>query len=199
MKILLTAFEPFGGEQVNAALEAVTRLSAPKGAELYKLTVPTVFGLCTETVIRAMRDIRPDAVVCVGQASGRAAITPERVAINLRDARIPDNAGFQPFDEPVVPGGPAAYFSTLPVRAMAEAIQKAGVSAMISNTAGTFVCNDLFYGLCHAIESEFPSISGGFIHVPCLPEQAALHPSPIPSMKLLDIVRGLEAALRTLL
>lgn len=199
MKILVTAFEPFGGERINAALEAVTRLSAPKGAELYKLTVPTVFGVCTETAVRAIREISPDAIVCVGQAAGRAAITPERVAVNLRDARIPDNAGFQPVDEPIVPGGPAAYFSTLPVRVMAEAVQKAGIPAMISNTAGTFVCNDLFYGIRHAIESEFPSVSGGFIHVPCLPEQTASYSSPVPSMELEEIIRGLEAALEMLL
>jgi pyroglutamyl-peptidase len=199
MKILVTALEPFGGETINAALEAVTRLSAPKDAELYKLTVPTVFGLCTETTVKAIREIRPDAVVCIGQAAGRAAVTPERVAVNLRDARIPDNAGFQPVDEPVVPGGPAAYFSTLPVRDMTEAVQKAGVSSMISNTAGTFVCNDLFYGIRHSIESEFPSVSGGFIHVPCLPEQAASYSSPVPSMDLEKIVTGLEAALETLL
>lgn len=199
MKILLTAFEPFGGEQINAAHEAVTRLSAPKDIELCKLTVPTVFGLCTDTVVRAMRINLPDAVVCVGQAAGRAAITPERIAVNLRDARIPDNAGFQPADEPIIPSGPAAYFSTLPVRAIVDAIQKAGIPAEISNSAGLFVCNDLFYGILHAIESEFPTVRGGFIHVPCTPEQAASYFSPVPSMKLSDTVRGLETVLKALI
>ena len=198
MKILLTAFEPFGGERINAACEAVARVTVPEGAELYKLTVPTVFGLCTETVLKAMRTFQPDAIVCVGQAAGRAAITPERVAINLRDARIPDNAGFQPVDEPVMPNGPAAYFSTLPVRAMTEAVKKAGLPAELSNTAGTFVCNDLFYGIRHTVESECPSVSCGFIHVPCTPEQASAYPAPLPSMDLPDIVKGLEAALSAL-
>ena len=199
MKVLVTAFEPFGGEPINAAREAVALLSSPEGIELCRLTVPTVFGLCTETVVRAMRIDCPDVIVCVGQAAGRAAITPERIAVNLRDARIPDNAGFQPVDEPVVPDGPAAYFSTLPIRDMTDAIRKSGVPAEISNTAGLFVCNDLFYGIRHAIDSEFPSVRGGFIHVPCTPEQTASYSSPVSSMKLSDIVWGLEAALSTLL
>lgn len=199
MKILLTAFEPFGGERINAAHEAVKRLSAPEGVELCKLTVPTVFGFCTDAVVRAMRINRPDTIVCVGQAAGRTAITPERIAVNLRDARIPDNAGFQPVDEPVIPGGPAAYFSTLPLRDIVDAIQKVGIPAEISNSAGLFVCNDLFYGVRYAIESECPTVKGGFIHVPCTPEQAASYSSPVPSMKLSDIVSGLETALKTLM
>ena len=198
IRILLTAFEPFGGEKINAAYEAVTRLKAPDHADVMKLTVPTVFGLCTETVIQAMREWKPDTVICVGQAAGRPAITPERVAINLRDARIPDNAGCQPVDEPIDPAGSAAYFSTLPIRAMTEAVQRAGIPATVSNSAGTFVCNDLFYGILHAIESEFSSVSGGFIHVPITPEQAAANPAPVPSMELEDIIRGLETALETL-
>ena len=195
MRILLTAFEPFGGESTNAALEAVMRVHAPEGVTLNTLTVPTVFGLGTDTVLLAMRALRPDAVICVGQAAGRAAITPERVAINVRDARIPDNAGFRPSDEPIDPRGPAAYFSTLPIKAMTEAIQTAGVHAAISNTAGTFVCNDLFYSVCRAIEMESLRTVGGFIHVPCTPAQAAAHTPPLASMPLEDIVRGLEAAI----
>ncbi|MBR0081808.1 MAG: pyroglutamyl-peptidase I [Clostridia bacterium] len=198
MRILLTAFEPFGGEDTNAALEAVQRVSAPAGVELERCTVPTVFGRCTETVLDAVRCFGPDVVVCVGQAAGRAAITPERVAINVREARIPDNAGWQPFNEPVDPDGPAAYFSRLPIHAIRDAIQSVGVPAAISDTAGTFVCNDLMYGLLRAIETEFPAMRGGFIHVPCTPQQAETRMPPLPSLPIEDTVRGLEAALTVL-
>ncbi len=199
MRILLTAFEPFGGESTNAALEVVTRVRAPEKVLLNTLTVPTVFGLCTETVLFAMRALKPDVVLCVGQAAGRAAITPERIAINVRDARIPDNAGRQPIDEPIDPRGPAAYFSTLPIRKMTEAIRSAGIPAAISNSAGTFVCNDLFYGVCHAIATEFPSAIGGFVHVPCTPAQAEVHTPPLASMEPDKIVAGLEAAIGAIL
>ncbi len=198
MKILLTAFEPFGGDSVNPAWEAVRTLEAPDGAELVRLQVPTVYGLAGDTVLDAVRRERPDAVLCVGQAAGRAALTPERIAINCRDARIPDNAGQQPADETILPDGPAAYFSTLPIRAMTEAIRAADVPAAVSNTAGTFVCNDLMYTLLHGLEREFPAVRVGFIHVPCLPEQAARQEKPTPSLPLTDIVRGLEAALAVL-
>ncbi len=170
MKILLTAFEPFGGEATNASLEAMKRIRAPQGIELIRLEVPTVFARAGESVLRAVREVKPDAVICLGQAAGRAAVTPERVAINVRDASIPDNAGNMPQDEPVVPGGPAAHFSTLPIRAMTDAALKAGVSAVISNSAGTFVCNDLMYTLLHALDNACLQIRGGFIHVPaCVP------------------------------
>jgi len=196
MKLLLTAFEPFGGESVNPALEAVGRVRERIGAvDVVKLTVPTVFGLCVETVRAVLERERPDAVLCVGQAGGRAALTPERVAINCDDASKADNAGNRPQDMPVVPGGPAAYFTSLPVKAMAEAIRAAGVRAEISNSAGTFVCNHLFYGLLRTLERDWPGVRGGFIHVPFLPEQAARQPAPAPSMLLEDIVRGLEAAI----
>ena len=198
MRVLLTAFEPFGGEQINAALEAVKRMKAPQGAELTILTVPTVFGLCTETVISAVRSVDPDYVICVGQASGRNAITPERVAINVRDARIPDNAGNQPVDQRIDPDGPAAYFSTLPIRSMVEAMQTRDISAAISNSAGTFVCNDLFYGLCRALDTEFSGIKGGFIHVPCTPDQAAGSEHPLPSMEIQAIALGLEISIEAL-
>ena len=196
MKILLTAFEPFGGEAVNAALEAVKRIEAPEGVELLKLTVPTVFSLAGERVGEAVRRERPDAVLCVGQAAGRRAVTPERVAINLRDAASPDNAGNCPREEPVEPEGPSAYFSTLPVRAMAEAIRAKGIEAEVSNTAGTFVCNDLMYTLLHTLAREGAGRRGGFIHVPCLPEQAAMRGTP--SMPLGETVKALEAALEAL-
>lgn len=200
MKILVTAFDPFGGEPVNPAWEAVQRLRAPAGAELRRLQVPTVFGESGDLVCAAMERERPDLVLCVGQAAGRPAITPERVGINLMDASIPDNAGAQPQEQPVIPGGPAAYFSTLPVKALAEAILDAGVPAAVSNSAGTFVCNQLLYRVLDAIERRYPGMRGGFIHVPCLPEQARRlgKEKTIPSLELEEIVKGLEAALEYL-
>lgn len=195
MKLLLTAFDPFGGESVNPAWEAARRVRAPEGTELRLLQLPTVFGLSGDLVCAAMAQEQPDAVLCLGQAAGRAAITPERVAINLMDASIPDNAGNQPREEPVIPGGPTAYFSTLPVKAMAEAIAEARVPAAVSNTAGTFVCNQLLYRVLHEIEEKYPGMRGGFVHVPCLPEQAARMKPGTPSLSLEEIVRGLEAGL----
>ena len=198
MKILLTGFDPFGGESINPALEAVKLVKAPAGAELVRLEVPTVFGRSVAAVLEAVRLHRPDAVVCVGQAAGRGEITPERVAINIADASIPDNEGNQPCDAPIIPEGENACFSTLPVKAMAEAIRAAGLPASVSNTAGTFVCNQLMYGLLYHISREFPGMRGGFIHVPCIPEQAARMEKPVPSLPLPEIVRGLEAALSVL-
>ena len=198
MKILLTGFDPFGGESINPAWEAVKRVKAPAGAELIRLEVPTVFGRSITTVLTSMRLHRPDVVVCVGQAAGRSEITPERVAINIADASIPDNEGNRPCDTPIYPDGENACFSTLPVKAMVEAIKAAGLPASLSNTAGTFVCNQLMYGLLYHISREFPGMGGGFIHVPCIPEQAARIEKPVPSLPLPEIVRGLEAALSAL-
>lgn len=197
MKILLTAFDPFGGEPVNPAWEAVQRLRAPEGAELVRLQVPTVFGRSGDLVCAAMERERPELVLCIGQAAGRAALTPERAAVNLAEASIPDNAGAQPRGEPVIPGGPEKLFSNLPVRDLAEAIRTAGVAAEVSDSAGTFVCNQLLYRVLDAIGQRFPGMSGGFIHVPCLPEQALRlgREKTIPSMELEEIVKGLEAAL----
>ena len=198
MKILLTGFDPFGGESINPAWEAVKRVKAPAGAELIRLEVPTVFGRSITTVLTSMRLHRPDVVACVGQAAGRSEITPERVAINIADASIPDNEGNKPCDAPIYPDGENACFSTLPVKAMVEAIKAAGLPASLSNTAGTFVCNQLMYGLLYHISREFPGMGGGFIHVPCIPEQAARMEKPVPSLPLPEIVRGLEAALSAL-
>jgi pyroglutamyl-peptidase len=195
MKILVTGFDPFGGEKVNPAWEAVSRLPREiGGAEIAVLQVPTVFGRAPETVLREVERLRPDAVVAVGQAAGRTAITPERIAINLEDARIADNAGFQPSEQPVVPGGPDGYFSLLPVKAMADAIKGAGLPGSVSNTAGTFVCNHLMYHLLHACHTRFPGMIAGFVHVPCVPEQSEAHPEWF-SMELDEIVRGLTAAI----
>ena len=194
MKLLLTAFDPFGGERVNPALEAVCLVADEiSGWEIVKLEVPTVFGASVDTVAQAIRREKPDAVLCIGQAGGRCDLTPERVAINIDDARIADNAGRQPIDEPIAKDGPAAYFATLPVKAMAAAIRESGLPASVSNTAGTFVCNHLMYGVLHLLAREYPGVRGGFMHVPFAPEQVTNRPAP--SMALRDIARGIEAAI----
>ena len=194
MKILLTAFDPFGGASINPALEAV-KLVADRlaGVEIVKIEVPTVFGLSIRTVTEAMDREQPDAVLCIGQAGGRPDLTPERIAINIDDARIPDNQGNQILDVPVVSDGPAAYFSTLPVKAMVSAIREAGLPASLSNTAGTFVCNHLMYGVLHHAATHCPQVRAGFMHVPFVPSQVTERPAP--SMAVTDIARGIEAAI----
>lgn len=193
-RILLTGFEPFGGQSVNPAWEAVQRVRAPQDTDLRRLPVPVSFRDCTGVVLRAMEEWQPDILLCVGQAGGRSAVSPERLGINLDDARIPDNRGEQPQDRPIAAGGPNAIFSPLPVKAMAEAIRAAGLPGAVSDSAGTFVCNHLLYSLLlHCRERALP-VRTGFIHVPFLPEQAASQ----PSMPLADIVRALEAALSVL-
>ena len=189
MKLLLTAFDPFGGAAVNPALEAVKLMGDIPGVALVKLEVPTVFGASIAAVTAAIEETLPDAVLCVGQAGGRAGLTPERIAINIDDARIADNAGNQPIDQPIFPDGPAAYFSTLPVKAMTAAIRAAGLPAELSNTAGTFVCNHLMYGVLHHLATHHPGIRAGFLHVPFLPQQGS------PSLPLESIVTGIEAAI----
>ncbi len=199
MKLLLTAFEPFGGESVNSALEAVRLVPDRIGeTEVVKLTVPTVFGKSVSAVAAAIKAERPDAVLCIGQAEGRCELTPERVAINLDDARIPDNEGNQPVDQPIFPDGAPACFSTLPVKAMVRAIRAAGLPAGISNTAGTFVCNHLMYGVLYTLERQYPGVRGGFMHVPLAPDQAARREAAVPSMNVRDIAAGIEAAIAAL-
>lgn len=198
MKILLTAFEPFGGEKVNPAQEALKDVpDVVAGAGIVKLTVPTVFGKSVETVYGAMKREKPDAVLCIGQAAGRTGLTVERVAINLEDAAIADNEGRKPVDTPVFAEGPAAYFTTLPAKAMVEKIKGAGVPASVSCTAGTFVCNHLLYGVLHHIAREFPGMRGGFIHVPYLHEQVFDKPGA-PSLSREDIAKGIEAAVEAI-
>ena len=192
--LLITGFDPFDGETVNPAWEAVKRLPDTIGGwTLHKLEIPTVFADASRAVIAEAQRIKPDAVICVGQAGGRAAVTPEMVGINLRYGRIADNAGCAPQDEPVVPGAPAAYFATLPVRAMAEAVSAAGIPAAVSYSAGAFVCNDVLYSVLHHFNGT--GVRSGFIHVPFLPEQAK---PGVPSMPLDDIVRALEICIQTL-
>lgn len=199
MKILLTAFDPFGGEKINPALEAVKLVKAEDlTAELIKLEVPTVFHKSIKTVQEAMRKHKPDAVLCVGQAGGRFQLTPERVAINLDDARIPDNEGQQPVDEPIFADGADAYFASLPIKAMVESIKAENLPAAVSNTAGTFVCNHLMYGVLYTIAKEFPQCRGGFIHVPFIPAQV-VDKANTPCLSLNDIARGLTASLQVII
>ena len=190
-QLLITGFEPFGGETVNPSWEAVRLLPEALGDyRLTKLQIPTVFGRAAGTVLEAARTLRPDVILCIGQAGGRSSVTPEVVGINLREARIPDNAGNQPENVPVVPGAPAAYFSTVPVRAMVGAIRDAGLPAALSYSAGAFVCNDVLFSLLHAFDGTQTKV--GFIHVPFLPEQAKEN---APSAPLADIVAALTAAI----
>ena len=193
-QLLITGFDPFGGASVNPAREAVMALPDVVGHyALTKLEIPTVFGLAAETVLRAAEALCPDVILCVGQAGGRAAITPEVVAINLREASIPDNAGNQPKNMPVVENAPAAYFSTLPVRAMAEGVKAAGIPCSLSYSAGVFVCNDLLYTLLHHYDGTDTRV--GFVHIPYLPEQAG---EGVASLPLEDAVRGLTAAIQAI-
>ena len=198
MKILLTAFEPFGGDSVNPAQEAVAQVAGEiSGAQIVKIDVPVVFGKAIETVRAAMEQEQPDAVLCIGQAGGRFGLTPERVAINVDDGRIPDNEGNQPVDQPIFADGAPAYFATLPVKAIVSAIKDAGLPASLSNTAGTYVCNHLMYGVLYHINKSYPAMRGGFMHVPFLHEQVIARPNT-PSLSKEDIVRGIEAAIRAI-
>lgn len=195
MKILITGFDPFGGETVNPAYEAVKLLpDTIAGAEIIKLEVPTRFHRAGAVLEDAMQRHKPDAVICVGQAGGRAAITPEKVAINLMDGRIPDNAGYQPVDAPIREDGETAYFTSLPVKAMVQRMRDAGIPAAVSYTAGTYVCNYLLYTLLYLIDKKYPNVRGGFIHVPYAMEQVINKPLGTPSMDLRQITRGLETA-----
>lgn len=184
MRILVTGFEPFGGEQRNPSAEVVESLPERIGEnELIKLILPVVREKASTFIQNAVEKFRPDAVLSVGQAGGRPAVSVERVAVNLDDYRIPDNEGNQPAGEPVVPGGPDGYFCTVPVKRMVEAIQKAGIPAAQSLSAGTFVCNHVMYATLHFLAERYPATKFGFIHIPYLPEQVADKPGQ-PSMSL---------------
>lgn len=192
--LLITGFDPFGGENINPSWETVKRLPDEIGSyRLHKLQIPTRFGVAAEKVLETARMIVPDAIISVGQAGGRKGITPEVVAINLQEASIPDNAGHQPTDTPVAAHGPAAYFSTLPVRRMVEGIKAAGIPAQLSFSAGAFVCNDVMYTLLHHFQGT--QVQCGFIHVPFLPEQAKEN---VPSLSLDEMVKGITAAIAAL-
>lgn len=175
--VLLTGFAPFGGETINPSWEAVAALDGCRirGHRVITRQLPVTFGESLKALRGALREISPALVICVGQAGGRAQLSLERVAINVDDARIPDNAGRQPIDTSIVEGGPAAYFSTLPIKSMMAGLREAGFPAEISQTAGTYVCNHVFYGLMHALRNK-RNARGGFIHIPYSPAQAAAHP-----------------------
>lgn len=194
MEVLLTGFEPFGGERTNPSWDAAGAVE-PAGYRLTTLRLPCVFGDSLAVLREALTVRRYDLVVSVGQAGGRSEITPERVAVNLDDALIPDNAGARPVDEPVVPGGPAAYFTGLPVKACVAELRAAGIPASVSHTAGTFVCNHLFYGLMHLVATGHPGLRAGFVHVPFTPDQAEPHSAP--SLPLATTARALELIIRT--
>ena len=188
----MTGFDPFGGSLVNPSWDAVHALHGREvaGHRIVGAELPTVFGASLRRLEALLEEHRPRLVVCTGQAGGRAALSLERVAINVNDARIADNAGAKPVDTPVVADGPAAYFTTLPIKAMLQALLDAGVRAEVSQTAGTFVCNHAFYGLMHLLAApQWRGVRGGLVHVPWLPPQGQ------PSMRLEDVVRGLEVAI----
>lgn len=193
-KVLLTGFDPFGKDTINPALEVVKQLDGlvVDDIKFIAIEVPTVFQKSIKVVQEGIEKHTPDVVICVGQAGGRKQITPERVAINIDDARIPDNEGNQPIDEPIVEGGPAAYWTTLPIKKMVQQMRRVGVPATVSNTAGTFVCNHLFYGMMHYLHEQAPHVRGGFIHIPFIPEQ--ILDKSAPSMSLDLIVKGIKIA-----
>ncbi|UHA74261.1 pyroglutamyl-peptidase I [Paenibacillus sp. 481] len=193
--ILLTGFDPFGQETINPSWEAVRQLDGEQVEDyiIRAVQLPTSFRRSAATLRAAMQQHKPDAVICVGQAGGRPDITLERVAVNVIDARIPDNDKEQPIDVPVVPNGPAAYWTTLPVKTIRSALHEQGIPSSISYTAGTFVCNAIFYELMHETAAWDRSCAAGFVHIPFLPEQAASYPNS-PSMSLSSVV----TALRTL-
>ena len=196
MKILVTGFDPFGGESVNPAYEAVKLLpDVIGGEEIFKLEIPTVFYLSGPAVEEGIRKYQPDVVICVGQAGGRASISVEKVAINFVDARIPDNNGEQPLDEPLQADGPAAYFATLPVKAMVQHVKEAGLPCYLSFTAGTYVCNSIMYNVLYMCEKRYPGIRAGFIHVPYACGQVIDKANTTPSMPLETIAKSLEYAI----
>ena len=192
MHILITAFEPFQQETINATMEALALLpDSAHGHALTRRILPVEFGKAITAIETLVEELSPDAVICLGQATGRSDVTPERVAINVSDARIPDNGGFQPADLPIREDGPAAYFSTLPVRRMAEAINAAGMPSQVSYSAGAYVCNDTFYTLLAECQDEKTAV--GFIHIPYSKEQ-----EKEPSMDLSDITKGLMIAIENI-
>lgn len=195
-RILITGFEPFDGAERNPSWDAAELVASapPAGLDITAVQLPCVFGDAIDALRSAVLRHDPDLVLCTGQAGGRPDITVERVAVNVDDARIPDNAGRMPIDEPIVKDGPAAYFSTLPVKACVAAAHEAGLPASVSQTAGTFVCNHVFYGLMHLIATERPGTRGGFVHVPYLPEQVTGSQEPsLPAATIAEAVRVIAA------
>ena len=198
MKILVTGFDPFGGEPVNPSIETVKLLADEiAGAEIIKMEIPTVCHKSIAAIDAKIAECDPDVILSVGQAGGSPGIDVERVGINVDDARIPDNEGNQPVDEPVFPDGPDAYFSALPIKAIVKRIREAGVPASVSNTAGTFICNHVLYGVRYLCEHKYPGKKSGFIHIPYLPEQVTDKPGE-PSMNQQDMVKAITAAIEAI-
>jgi pyroglutamyl-peptidase len=197
--VLLTGFEPFGDEAINPSWEAVRALHGARigGHRIEARCLPVVFGAANDRLRKAIADVKPALVVCVGQAGGRAQLSLERIAINVDDARRPDNAGRSPIDAPIVAAGPAAYFSTLPIKRLRQALQRAGIPAEISQTAGTYVCNHVFYGLMRALRRRH-GVRGGFVHIPWSPEQATNHPGE-PGLPTDTVIAALRLIVRTTL
>ena len=198
MKILVTGFDPFGGEPINPAIESVKRLPDNiAGAEIIKLEIPTVRKKSLEKIEKAINEHNPDVILSIGQAGGRFDISIERIGINLDDFRIPDNEGNQIIDEPIFPDGENSYFVKLPVKAMVQNVQKNNIPASVSYTAGTFVCNHVLYGVLYLIEKKYKGKKSGFIHIPFLPQQV-VDKRNMPSMELNTIVKGLTAAIEAI-
>jgi pyroglutamyl-peptidase len=198
MKLLLTGFDPFGGEKINPALEVVKQVKDQiANVQIIKLKIPTVFDQSADKIYQAIKEEQPDVVLNVGQAGGRDGITPERVAINLNDARISDNQGQQPLDQLIHKDGQTAYFTQLPVKKIVAAIQAQGIPSYVSTTAGTFVCNHVMYQVQYLIDKDFPQLKAGFIHLPYLPQQVAKLKN-MPSLSLADDVQGLTAAIKVI-
>lgn len=195
MKVLVTGFDPFGGEKINPAIEAVKKLDDKiGGADIVKVEIPTVFHKSIKKLEEALEREKPDITICVGQAGGRNRISIERVAINISDGRIADNEGYQPIDEVIFEDGESAYFAKLPIKAMVKEMGDKKIPGEVSNTAGTYVCNHLMYGLLYNINKKYPNMKGGFIHIPFLPEQV-IDKKDRPSMPLDLIVEGLTVAI----
>jgi len=198
MKILVTGFDPFGGEPINPAIESVKKLPDNiAGAKIIKLEIPTVRKKSLEKIEKAINEHNPDVILSIGQAGGRFDISIERVGINLDDFRIPDNEGNQIIDEPIFPDGENSYFVKLPVKAMIQNVQKNNIPASVSYTAGTFVCNHVLYGVLYLIEKKYKGKKSGFIHIPFLPQQV-VDKRNMPSMELNTIVKGLTAAIEAI-
>ena len=194
MKIIVTGFDPFGGEKINPSIECVKALPEIEGVEIIRLELPTVFKESAIRLNEVINEVKPDAVLCVGQAGGRPGITMERIAINVDDARIPDNSSQQPIDEVIQGDGEAAYFSTLPIKRIVKAIREVGISAEVSNTAGTFVCNHIMYQALYAATKTDKPFKAGFMHIPFIPEQT----TDKPSLPLEESTKALQIAIETI-
>lgn len=197
MRVLITGFTPFGGEKINPSWEAIKRMKDNYGdIKVFKSEIPTVFNKAIYFLEEEIQRYNPDVVICTGQAGGRTAITPERVAINVNDARIPDNEGNTPIDKKIFEDGENAYFSSLPIKAIVKELKEKNIPATVSNSAGTFVCNNIMYGLLYYIDKNYENLKGGFVHIPYIHEQVVDKPNN-PSMDLETIKKAFEIIIET--